>query len=156
MVSMYNTEGVLVGLLMPSRTGKKQEQTLYIEQAPLRIEEKHFIECHSSRFLWLDYRSVEPSSFFWAYFVFRESGGIWLWCPSFLQGLCITCNAGHLCRGDNWFSWVKPAQVELSTNKIMLKPLYPYSRWRDCYRCTISSDQPITPLTESVSLIGPA
>lgn len=101
MVRMYNTEGVLVGLLMPSRTGRKQKQTLYIAQAPLRLEDKHFTGCHSSRFLALGYRSVEPSPFFWAYFVFRESGGIWLWCPNFLQGLCITCNAGRLHCGDN-------------------------------------------------------
>lgn len=125
------TEGVLVGLLDPSRTGRKQKPTLYIAQAPLRTEEKHFTECHSSRFLWLDYRSGEHSSFFWAYFVFREGGRIWLWCPNFLQGLCITCNAGHFCCGDNWNNSVllkEPAQVKLSTEKIIFKPLYPYSR----------------------------
>lgn len=128
MVSMYSTEGVLVALVMPSRTGRKQKQILYTAQAPVRIEEKHFIECHSSRVLWLNFGSIECSSFFWAYYVFGESGGIWLWCPDFLQGLCIVCNVGYLCCGDDWLSWVKPAQVELSTKKIISKPLYPYSR----------------------------
>lgn len=97
---MYDTEDILMGLFMPSRTGRKQKQTLYNAQAPLRTEEEHFTKCHSSRFLCLDCRRFELSSFFWSYFVFRESDGIWLWCPNFLQGLCITGSAGHLCCAD--------------------------------------------------------
>ena len=79
----------------------------------------------------LDYRSVEASSFFRAYFAFWRSGGIWLWCPNFLQALCTACSTRQVSTAEiiwmSLFSWVKPARCSCPCRKWHLS-LFTYLR----------------------------